>query len=574
MTAKAYSYIRFSSPEQAKGDSYRRQRQMAVEYCEKHGLELATAKEYTFFDAGKSAQKAEHLAEGGQLKRFLECVKDGSIAKGSYLLVENLDRLSRQAVDVALMALLALLQSEIIVVTLSDGYMYKKGATAMDLMLSIMHMGRAYSESDIKSIRLGKAWDQKKKLARTQLKPLGKACPYWLELINKDEKDERYQPIPARLKIVKLIFKLSIGGHGQGTIARMLNEQKFPVFGTVNGEHARNKSGAWGNSSVNKILNNRALLGEYQPTKITGRIRGNDGEVVEGFFPAVIDEATFYQAQAVRTERRVSKTGNQSKRFNVCQGVLKCLLCGDAMHLVNKGRPPKGFTYVQCHSTRKGVCTNGYIRIERAELVIREVLSKVDSLSLVQASEGATVKELTTVNGKLETITQRLVDMGEIFSISPSGTVAKLLQNAENEKATLVIEQQRLKETLAVNQITSKDDFFEKLDLITFEGRHAANSLLKRLNVIVSAGCLEPKQQIYQIAVDGIGGEIFGINHTGDEYPITIPLQEVTLARMKIQGEKTLQAVEAMSNIQSALKDTIEKIMVDNDNFTSLLKRQ
>ncbi|MDB6051497.1 MAG: hypothetical protein JWR17_4243, partial [Pseudomonas sp.] len=468
MTSKAYSYIRFSSPEQAKGDSYRRQRQMAVDYCASHDLELATAKEYTFFDKGKSAQKGEHLDDGGQLKRFLDRVDDGSIAKGSYLLVENLDRLSRQAVNVALAGLLALLKSEINVVTLSDGYLYTKDATAMDLMLSIMHMGRAHSESDIKSIRLGKAWEQKKKLARTELKPLGKACPYWLEL-----KDGKYQPIKARVETVELIFKLSIGGHGQGTIAKMLNELKLPVFGTVNGEHARNKSGAWGNSSVNKILNNRALLGEYQPTKIVNRIRGNDGEVVRGFFPVVIDEATFYQAQAVRTERRVSKTGNQSKRFNICQGVLKCQFCGDAMHLVNKGRPPKGACYVQCHSARKGVCTNGYIRLERVELVIRELLSKVDSLSLVQSSEGAILKEITTATGKLETVTKRLHDMTEIFNETPSTAVAKLLQDAESERTTLAVERERLRETLAVNKIVSKDDFFEKLDLVTFEGRHA-----------------------------------------------------------------------------------------------------
>lgn len=49
---KAYSYIRFSSPEQAKGDSYRRQREAALAYCQEQGLELAATNEYTFFDRG------------------------------------------------------------------------------------------------------------------------------------------------------------------------------------------------------------------------------------------------------------------------------------------------------------------------------------------------------------------------------------------------------------------------------------------------------------------------------------------------------------------------------------------
>ena len=37
MQPKAYSYIRFSTPEQALGDSLRRQVQLAEEYARKHG---------------------------------------------------------------------------------------------------------------------------------------------------------------------------------------------------------------------------------------------------------------------------------------------------------------------------------------------------------------------------------------------------------------------------------------------------------------------------------------------------------------------------------------------------------
>ena len=39
---KAYSYIRYSSPQQAKGDSFRRQLSATQAYCEKHGYELDT----------------------------------------------------------------------------------------------------------------------------------------------------------------------------------------------------------------------------------------------------------------------------------------------------------------------------------------------------------------------------------------------------------------------------------------------------------------------------------------------------------------------------------------------------
>jgi hypothetical protein len=39
---KAYSYVRFSTPEQAKGDSHRRQTEKAAKYAAENGLELDT----------------------------------------------------------------------------------------------------------------------------------------------------------------------------------------------------------------------------------------------------------------------------------------------------------------------------------------------------------------------------------------------------------------------------------------------------------------------------------------------------------------------------------------------------
>jgi DNA invertase Pin-like site-specific DNA recombinase len=89
---RAYSYVRFSTPDQAKGDSYRRQTEAANEYARRHGLVLDT--ELTFTDLGVSAFRGAN-AKTGALGVFLEAVKDGTIAPGSHLLIENLDRLTR-----------------------------------------------------------------------------------------------------------------------------------------------------------------------------------------------------------------------------------------------------------------------------------------------------------------------------------------------------------------------------------------------------------------------------------------------------------------------------------------------
>lgn len=91
----AYSYIRFSHPTQIKGDSLRRQLSRSEQFAQQHGLELDT----TMRDPGLSAYTGEHRHKGA-LSAFLARVEAGAIAPGSYLIVENLDRLSREQVCV------------------------------------------------------------------------------------------------------------------------------------------------------------------------------------------------------------------------------------------------------------------------------------------------------------------------------------------------------------------------------------------------------------------------------------------------------------------------------------------
>ena len=417
-------------------------------------------------------------------------------------------------------------------------------------------MSRAHNESATKGDRVSAAWTNKKALARTEKKPLGKACPYWLTLI-----DDKYQPIPERVGTVRLIFDLAIQGYGQGVIPRLLNERGIPVFGSRN----RNHSGAWGTSSVSKLLGNRALLGEYQPTHIVGGKRVNDGEPVAGFFPVVIEEPVFYQAQAVRAERRIHKTGKQSERFNVFQGIMKCRTCGDAMHLVNKGRPPKGATYLQCHSARKGVCKNGYLRVERAEHVLREVLAKVDSLSLVQASEGQTMKELATVDGKMQTVNERLATAVVLMTEAPSSALAMLVQNLESEQAALGEEQQRLRELLAVNQVVSKKDFFAQLDIVSFEGRHAANRLLKRLGVLISAS-VTSDYQMHTVAAEGITQ--FQIIHFSTSMIMFAAQKKIVDLRV-LQGEISAEQREAAIRLIELRNDPS---LIDSSDVANRLK--
>ena len=91
----AYSYIRFSTPEQQKGDSLRRQLELSQAYAAKHGLILDES--LNLRDLGISAFKGKNV-ERGALGAFIQAIDLGLVKKGSFLLVESLDRISRNTV--------------------------------------------------------------------------------------------------------------------------------------------------------------------------------------------------------------------------------------------------------------------------------------------------------------------------------------------------------------------------------------------------------------------------------------------------------------------------------------------
>ena len=144
MKKTAYSYIRFSHPAQSLGRSQARQLEACELYCEEHGLTLAQGEDHRFLDAGVSGWKGDHLGEKGQLTRFISLVEDGTIKPGSVLIVESLDRLSREEVGKALNTFLNLLGQDIDIVTLTDQKVYRKGGNDMDLIMSILIMSRAH----------------------------------------------------------------------------------------------------------------------------------------------------------------------------------------------------------------------------------------------------------------------------------------------------------------------------------------------------------------------------------------------------------------------------------------------
>src|ERR1700719_681554 len=85
----AYSYARFSTPQQERGDSERRQIEAARQYAEQHRFILD---ESVVVDRGVSAFAGKNVSEGA-LGEFIKRVEREKIARGSALFVDHQKRL-------------------------------------------------------------------------------------------------------------------------------------------------------------------------------------------------------------------------------------------------------------------------------------------------------------------------------------------------------------------------------------------------------------------------------------------------------------------------------------------------
>jgi DNA invertase Pin-like site-specific DNA recombinase len=484
----AYSYIRFSTLEQRKGDSLRRQLQLAEDYARENGLTLDTT--FKLHDLGVSAYRGKNREEG-RLYDFLEAVKGGRVAGGSYLLLESLDRLSRQRPYSAMATFTSILDLGITIVTLLDKQVYSSNAIdddPMRLMSSILIMMRANEESETKSRRVKAAWAEKRK--NVAKKKLTNRCPLWMTL---NEEKTQFHLLEDRVEVVRTIVRWSKEGMGQAQIAKRLNEHGVHGFS--------DPTSMWQPSYVNKILTSTSLFGLMQPKVWDGKNSAPTGEPVKDYYPAIISEAEFHHLQAVRAKRRLpgGRVRKGTDMPNLFSGIVKCAYCGSSMVLATAPGPRKTSTsatatarpptkYLVCDGARRGNgCHAVQWNYKSFETSFLEYCKGVDFLGLLDQISGAGVRrqkrqvlseQLQLATGERavkQAATKRYLDLFELDDAKPTLETKQRLQQIaddvhEIEKRIGLIEQ----DLQVVDRQTSPDegarlfrDFAEKLDLLT-----------------------------------------------------------------------------------------------------------
>lgn len=347
---KAYSYIRYSSPQQAKGDSFRRQLATTQSFCEKNGYELDTELS-VYQELGVSGFSGDQE----NLKRFINDCETGKVEKGSLLIVENLDRLSRQKINTAMRQFLHLLEY-VDIYTLQDNKKYSHtddqdgDNQLLDIMTSLIIMSRAYEESATKQKRLKESWNNRR--ANIETKKLTSLIPHWLTL-SKDK--TKFHLKNDRVEIIKYIYEKCISGVGVTQLIRHLNGNldKYPT--------PTNKSKLWARTSVSRILTDKSVLGEYQPhigkhNGIGDKKRRPSGEPILDYYPQIINEDTYLKAQIARKSRFVGRGKLSNDHFsNLFRSFIKCGNCEGKVEFVNKGNSPtRGGKYLTCASAKRG----------------------------------------------------------------------------------------------------------------------------------------------------------------------------------------------------------------------------
>jgi DNA invertase Pin-like site-specific DNA recombinase len=316
MAGIAYSYLRFSTPEQAAGDSRRRQLSMAEKYAADHNLRLDLA--LSFRDLGVSAYRGRNAKEGA-LRAFLEAMEHNLVPPNSYLLIESLDRLSRDRILAAQALFMQIIQAGVHIVTLTDQRCYSLESlnqNPLDLIVSLVSMMRANEESEMKSRRIRASFD----IRRSQLseKPWSSRCPGWLRL---DKAAGKFIIVEDRADVVRGIYRDVLSGVGHQTIARQLNEQQVPLFG-----HGNQQGRIWQKSLIRHFLRTPTVIGTLVPfisEYVDGAKRMRPQAPVENYYPAIIDRSDWDRVQAKREawcahyHNEVPKTG----RVNLLAGL-------------------------------------------------------------------------------------------------------------------------------------------------------------------------------------------------------------------------------------------------------------
>ncbi|MFB6459297.1 recombinase family protein [Bradyrhizobium tunisiense] len=440
---RAYSYVRFSTPSQQEGASFARQMDKATKFALDHGLTLDT--ELNMTDIGVSAYRGKN-ARTGALAGFLEAVHKNYVPEGSYLLVENIDRLSRDDFFEAQTLFQQLIVSGINIAVLSTGEVYSHDRLKKqpyDIMYIVAEQIRANQESARKSQLIGDAKARKKKrLIEHGLegKPYTRQTPAW---ITWSDEDKRYELIPDRTEIVREMFDRMAAGDGLTRIARDLNERGVPTWGRSGKQRTADH---WRTSYIRKVLTSTAPIGTFTPhttahDEDTRARRDQPMDPVENLFPAAVDADTYWKVNRKLSTKAARGRNARQPPKSIVSGIAFCATCGHAITRVAKG----DYVYLVCSraNMKAGECRYLAVRYEAVETALKSNVHQLIKEAPRGKSTAELEREIERLQANADAAEQKTFDLAELAAQERSPAARRALRDTEQQLKDL---QKRLRE--------------------------------------------------------------------------------------------------------------------------------
>lgn len=420
---KAWLYARFSSSQQADGDSINRQVKAAQQWCSANGIEL---QQTSFRDLGVSGWKS---IKRPMFEQLIKAMQEGKIPRGSYVLFESTDRLSRRGwrhTQELIRTITCVYDCKLVI--LDKGQVYTK-ENVNDVVQNILLMvaaDMAEKESQRKSDLVAAAYKSKRQDGDVS------RWPFWI-----DKTDSGFV-LNENAETIRLIIALRLKGVGALGIASELNRRGIKS----------SRGGNWGHTSIRVVLSNSALYGtkDFYSMKTIKQfdehgeeIKVTDNQLVSSMsnvFPPLCDFTTWQQIQ-IKGEKPGRK--GQSSPFH---NMLFCK-CGAAMGLQIGSA---GERYRKCTRSKVGSCSQKMIRNFDETLI--ECLGRITyESSETQKDE---LPELQARLAKLEGVKDVLMAAGAVDAlVDVYKDIAKAKDAVANAQKIAVVPTTELKDVFA-----------------------------------------------------------------------------------------------------------------------------
>jgi DNA invertase Pin-like site-specific DNA recombinase len=484
----AYSYLRFSHPKQMSGDSRRRQQEWGEAAAARHGWLLD--KGLRMEDCGVSAFKGRN-ARTGALASFLEAVRNRVVKPGSVLLVESLDRLSREEQDEAYDLFRGIIKSGVEIHTRDPERHYDRDSlrgNPMAMIEPILIMSRAHEESQMKSTRGSEAWKTRRERMARKL-PVTRQLPAWVRLA---EDGAHFETVPEAVAAVRRVFLLAARGVGIRGISTLLNGGRVKrthelsaaeaaLLGDL-GTPAIGKLGAWGRSYVAKLLKDRRVLGEHQPHVMRDGRRVPHGPPIPDFFPAIVTPEEWARARVAKRAGQAAGGKPERGAPNLFVGLLKDARDGQAMHLKHHRHGTLHFVSNGAMNGERGSANHSfpYAVFEEAFLgLLRELTAK----DILPGPGGPGENRETQLRAELATVEENLATLKKRVAQTPSPSLLEVVTELDKRKAEAEAEL----EALQVQRAAAQPDALESCKTLAAMLRDVQAEELAALRLRVKA---------------------------------------------------------------------------------------